>query len=275
MLTLDLTINGLIIGVFWYALMAIGLSLIFGILKVVNFAHGEFYTVGAYAYTLVALALACSPWLALPFAFLVGVILGLVVERLLMRPLYPGDGKLGVMKDEMCRHHHLRLVAVLINLVRQDRWPLCLQGSSVGRHHAHGAGPNSHQRVIDWLSQLCPSVSSSRLRWSCAILLGPANPGSGAEPAGSLAAGIDPAKASAIVFALAGGAWPAISGALLANIFNPTPDVGVFRRLVYVIVVLGGMGSLPGSIVASLILGVPRASAASTSPINIATPSVW
>ncbi len=56
MLTLDLTINGLIIGVF-YALMAIGLSLIFGILKVVNFAHGEFYTVGAYAYTLVALML--------------------------------------------------------------------------------------------------------------------------------------------------------------------------------------------------------------------------
>ena len=51
MLTLDLFVNGLIIGVF-YALMAIGLSLIFGILKVVNFAHGEFYMVGAYAYTL-------------------------------------------------------------------------------------------------------------------------------------------------------------------------------------------------------------------------------
>ena len=56
MLTLDLPINGLIIGVF-YALMAIGLSLIFGILKVVNFAHGEFYMVGAYAYTLAALML--------------------------------------------------------------------------------------------------------------------------------------------------------------------------------------------------------------------------
>ncbi len=65
MLALDLTINGLIIGVF-YALMAIGLSLIFGILKVVNFAHGEFYMVGAYTYTLGALLLGIPPWLALP-----------------------------------------------------------------------------------------------------------------------------------------------------------------------------------------------------------------
>jgi len=47
MLALDLFVNGLIIGLF-YALMAVGLSMIFGILKVVNFAHGEFYMVGAY-----------------------------------------------------------------------------------------------------------------------------------------------------------------------------------------------------------------------------------
>ncbi len=61
MLTLDLLINGLIIGVF-YALMAVGLSLIFGILKIVNFAHGEFYMLGAYAYTLAAITLPCL-WL--------------------------------------------------------------------------------------------------------------------------------------------------------------------------------------------------------------------
>ncbi len=85
MLLLDLLLNGTIMGVF-YALMAVGLSLIFGVLRVVNFAHGEFYMLGAYAYTLVALALGISPWLALPFAFLFGGIVGLVVERLLIRP---------------------------------------------------------------------------------------------------------------------------------------------------------------------------------------------
>ena len=61
MLALDLLINGLIFGLF-YALMAVGLAMIFGVLKVVNFAHGEFYMVGAYAYVLIALKLGVSPW---------------------------------------------------------------------------------------------------------------------------------------------------------------------------------------------------------------------
>ena len=52
MLALDLFVNGLIFGLF-YALMAVGLAMIFGVLKVVNFAHGEFYMVGAYTYVLV------------------------------------------------------------------------------------------------------------------------------------------------------------------------------------------------------------------------------
>src|SRR3981189_982786 len=95
----DLAVNGLITGLF-YALMAIGLSLIFGILKIVNFAHGEFYTVGAYGYTLAALLLGVPPWLALPFAFLIGSGLGLVVERLLMRPLYSGYSTWSGMKEE-------------------------------------------------------------------------------------------------------------------------------------------------------------------------------
>jgi branched-chain amino acid transport system permease protein len=73
---------------------------------------------------------------------------------------------------------------------------------------------------------------------------------------GASLAGIDPAKISAIVFALAGG-LAAMSGALLANIFNPTPDVGAFPAAKsYVIVVLGGMGSVPGAIIGSIVLGV-------------------
>ena len=73
---------------------------------------------------------------------------------------------------------------------------------------------------------------------------------------GASLAGIDPAKVSAIVFGLAAG-LAAMSGALLANIFNPTPDVGAFPATKsYVIVVLGGMGSVPGAIIGSLLLGV-------------------
>ena len=112
----DLAVNGLITGVF-YALMAIGLSLIFGILKIVNFAHGEFYMVGAYAYTLIALALGVPVWLALPFAFAVGALLGWLTERTLMRPLYAGYTSWGLMRDEYAVIVTFGLSLFLINFV--------------------------------------------------------------------------------------------------------------------------------------------------------------
>src|SRR5436190_2506249 len=127
MLAIDLTINGLIIGVF-YALMAIGLSLIFGILKVVNFAHGEFYMVGAYAYTLFALMLDVSPWLALPLAFLAGALVGVVGGRLLMRPLYAGYPSWGLMRDEYAIIVTFGLSLLLINLVDKIVGPYAFKG---------------------------------------------------------------------------------------------------------------------------------------------------
>src|SRR5262245_24488622 len=79
-------VNGLVLGG-TYALLGIGLTLIFGLMNVVNFAHGEFYTLGAYTgfATLVVLGL---PFLAaIPVAILVGIVLGALCERVLLRPL--------------------------------------------------------------------------------------------------------------------------------------------------------------------------------------------
>ncbi|HEX5477089.1 MAG TPA: branched-chain amino acid ABC transporter permease, partial [Burkholderiales bacterium] len=73
---------------------------------------------------------------------------------------------------------------------------------------------------------------------------------------GASLAGVDTARVSGLVFALS-GALAALAGALLAPIINASPDVGAFPAIKsYVIVVLGGMGSIAGSIVASLLLGV-------------------
>jgi branched-subunit amino acid ABC-type transport system permease component len=69
-----------------YAVSA-GLLIVFGVMKIINFAHGGFLTVGAYS-ALIATKLDWNPWLALPFAFAVGCVLGMAVERLIMRPLY-------------------------------------------------------------------------------------------------------------------------------------------------------------------------------------------
>jgi branched-chain amino acid transport system permease protein len=255
MLALDLTVNGLIIGVF-YALMAIGLSLIFGILKVVNFAHGEFYMVGAYVYTLVALLLGVPPWIALPLAFVAGGVLGLVVERTLMRPLYAGYASWSVMRDEYAVIVTFGLSLLLINLVDKIIGPFAYKGPALTSISRMTIGPViiSGHRLVAALIAIAVIVAVLLVvrysYWGRQIQAVSQN------RLGASLAGIDTAKASAIVFALAGG-LAGLSGALLANIFNPTPDVGIFPAIKsYVIVVLGGMGSVPGSILASLILGV-------------------
>src|SRR5262250_810624 len=79
-------LNGLVLGG-TYALLGIGLTLIFGLMSVVNFAHGEFYTLGAYA-AFATLALAGLPFFAaLVVAIASGALLGAICERLLLRPL--------------------------------------------------------------------------------------------------------------------------------------------------------------------------------------------
>ena len=131
-LIIDLAVTGLITGLF-YALMAIGLSLIFGILRIVNFAHGEFYMVGAYAYTLISLVLGVPVWLALPSAFVVGAIVGWATERTLMRPLYAGYTSWGLMRDEYAVIVTFGLSLLLINLVDKVIGPYAYKGPPLTR----------------------------------------------------------------------------------------------------------------------------------------------
>ncbi len=68
-------------------IVAVGLLAIFGVLKIINFAHGAWLTIGAYC-AVIAARLGLNPWLALPLAFIVGAALGGVAEVLVVRPLY-------------------------------------------------------------------------------------------------------------------------------------------------------------------------------------------
>jgi len=255
MLLIDLTINGLIIGLF-YALMAIGLSLIFGILRIVNFAHGEFYMIGAYAYTLIALFFGISPWLTLPCAFIAGMALGWATERLLMRPLYSGYASWGVMKDEYAVIITFALSLLLINLVDKVIGPNGYRGPSLVATTRVEIGPfmaSGHRLMAAGIALLVLIAVGLFVRYS---YWGRQIQAVAQNRLGASLAGIDTAKASSIVFALSGG-LAALGGALLSPIINATPDVGAFPAVKsYVIVVLGGMGSIPGAAVASLILGV-------------------
>ena len=67
--------------------VAAGLLIVFGVMKIINFAHGGFLTVGGYS-ALIVTKLGWNPWLSLPMAFAIGCIFGMIIERLVVRPLY-------------------------------------------------------------------------------------------------------------------------------------------------------------------------------------------
>ncbi|SNT31014.1 amino acid/amide ABC transporter membrane protein 1, HAAT family [Noviherbaspirillum humi] len=255
MLTADLFINGLIIGLF-YALMAVGLSMIFGVLKIVNFAHGEFYMVGAYAYVLISLKLGVSPWIALPLAAAAGAALGWLVERLLMRPLYAGYGSWSIMKDEYAVVVTFGLSLLLINLVDKIVGPYPYRGPSLIETSRFAVGPImlNGQKLIAASLSLAILVGLAlfikRSLWGRQIQAVAQN------RLGASLAGIDATHATSMIFAIS-GLLAALAGGLLAPAINPAPDVGAFPAVKsYVIVVLGGMGSIWGSMAAALLLGV-------------------
>lgn len=255
MLTVDLLANGLVIGVL-YALMAVGLTLVFGILRVVNFAHGEFYMLGAYAYTLAALRLGISPWLALPVAIVVGALAGWIAERALMRPLYAGYASWGLMRDEYAVVVTFAFSLLLVHLVDKVVGPYPARGQPLVEATRIALGPvmmSGQKLIATGIGAALVAATALAIRYST---WGREIRAVAQNRLGASLAGIDTARASSIVFTIS-GALAAVAGALLAPIINASPDVGAFPAVKsYVIVVLGGMGSLPGSVVASLALGV-------------------
>ena len=258
LLAIDLLANGLIYGLF-YALMAVGLAMIFGVLKIVNFAHGEFFMIGAYTYVLASLKLDISPWLALPAAALAGAALGWLVERLLMRPLYQGYASWGFMKDEYAVVVTFGLSLLLINLVDKIVGPYSYRGPSLIDVSRFALGPimltgqKAIAAVVAVLLMVALALFIKRSVWGMQIQAVAQN------RLGASLAGIDATRTTSLIFAIS-GMLAALSGALLAPLVNPSPDIGAFPAIKsYVIVVLGGMGSIWGAMVAALILGVSEA----------------
>ena len=258
MLAFDLLVNGLIYGCF-YALMAVGLAMIFGVLKIVNFAHGEFFMVGAYTYILIALKLGVPPWVALPCAALAGAMLGWLVERLLMRPLYQGYASWGLMKDEYAVVVTFGLSLLLINLVDKIVGPYSFRGPALIEVSRFALGPimltgqKAIACVVSVLLMIGLALFIKRSVWGKQIQAVAQN------RLGASLAGIDATRTTSLIFVIS-GLLAALSGALLAPLVNPSPDIGAFPAVKsYVIVVLGGMGSIWGAMLAALILGVSEA----------------
>jgi len=242
--------NGAVIGVI-YAMIAVGVTLIFSILKIVNFAHGDLYMLGGYCAYYVIELLGFPPLAAMFVSMVALFVLAIILERLLLTPLYSDRTE---RKDEYGLIVTFGLAYFLRNIAVIAFGPFPLKPPSFipgvlridnlivtnDRLVAAGVGIALiacllyfMQRTI-W-GQALDAVSQSRD--SAAIV------------------GINPGRFNSFAFGI-GAALAAAAGALVAPIFSLAPDMGVLPNIhAYVIVILGGMGSVTGSIIAGLMLG--------------------
>jgi len=232
-----------------YALVGIGLSLIFGVMRIVNFAHGEFVALGMYASLLLFQSLGIDPYLAIPLITVGGIALGAVVERGFIAPIIAAPEHVSI------------LMTVGVGLVISN---LLLFG--------FGAHPQS---IFTWYSTKTVRVAgvtfSGPLSVSFLITLavilglywvltrteiGRAMRATAQNRDAAELQGINTGVARMLAFGI-GVALAAVSGTLLLPVLYVIPTIGgVFTLKAFVVTVLGGMGNVLGAIGGGLILGV-------------------
>jgi branched-chain amino acid transport system permease protein len=232
-----------------YALLAIGLSLIFGMLTVVNFAHGAFFMVGAFL-GVYFLGLTGNFWLSLVIAPLVVGAIGLLAERFLVRPLYGRGIDYPLLLT-------FGLSYVLIDVVRAlfgieglpSSTPASLRGAvDLGFGHfplyrLFLIGATAVVVLALWLFL-------EKTRYGLIIRAGSRD----SEIVRVL--GVDITKVWWLVFGL-GTAIAGLSGVLAAPTRAVNPEMGIHVLAeAFVVTVVGGMGSLPGAVVAGLLVGI-------------------
>ncbi len=246
-LLLELLLNGLLIGSV-YALFAIGLALIFGVLEFVNFAHGEFYMLGAMVTATLVHAVGLNYWLTVPIVLVSGAVVGVAFYDLLLKRLRHGDFEKSILIT-------IGLAMLLQNgaLFVWSPTPVLLATPFVADVIEIG------NLVIPVTRAIALVVSIAALVVVYAMLYrtraGLALRGVAQNREAALMVGIPPQSISRIAVA-AGIALCVLSGAVLALIYTIFPTMGVLLVFkAFAIVIIGGLGSVAGAVVVGFGIG--------------------
>ncbi len=241
-------INGLVAGSI-YALTALGLTMIFGIMDIMNFAHGEIYMLGAFLTFYFCDSLGIPYLLAIGFAMIAIAIIGIAIEKVTFKPLR-NTPLLNTLLVSLGLSIFLQNLALLI-------W---------GPDPRKIPSPYS-ARVIEFFGI---SITMQRLLVIivAVILLiflyyfiqkttiGKCMRATAQEPEGAALIGIDIDKVFWVTFGV-GCALAAAAGSLIGGIFFVNPTMGIIPVLkAFIIVIVGGLGSILGAIMAGFLLGV-------------------
>jgi branched-chain amino acid transport system permease protein len=241
-------VGGLLLGAV-YALFSSGLTLIWGMMNVINFAHGDFVMLGMYVAFLVWTLMGGGPFAAVPIAALALATLGVVCYFALIRHVMRGP-----MLAQILGTFGLALLLRYSALWYFGASFRTLPETLVGGTLSFGAIRIESSRLLAGVVALLVTAALHLTLTRTALgsrMLAVAEDAAAAE-----LMGIRPQRMQAVAWALAAGAT-GIAGALIANFFYVAPTVGETLGLVaFVTVALGGFGSVPGALIAGLLIGV-------------------
>ncbi|MCO4759382.1 MAG: high-affinity branched-chain amino acid ABC transporter permease LivH [Oceanospirillaceae bacterium] len=264
-------INGLTIGS-TYALIAIGYTMVYGIIGMINFAHGEIYMIGSYISFIVIAGLLGMGFISLPVILIVALIVAVVIastygwtiERVAYRPLR-GSNRLIPLISAIGMSIFLQNYVALSQSSRDVALPPQITGGWTFGDPSVFEVSFSYMQLLIWSATLLVMVlltlfiSRSRMGRACRACsedLGMTN-----------LLGIDTNRIIALTF-IVGAGLAAIAGLLLGLYYGVVnPYVGFIAGLkAFTAAVLGGIGSIPGAMLGGLILGVTEAMTAAFFP---------
>ncbi|MBX6320730.1 MAG: branched-chain amino acid ABC transporter permease [Rhodospirillaceae bacterium] len=250
----ELLLQGLVRGAM-YALMGVGLSLIFGILGIVNFAHGELYMIGAYVMYAVGVVLKLPFVLGIAAAALVLFVVGMLIERGLVEPLRRRAGRDWLLDS------FVLTIGLMVILQNGALMLLGARRLGVAEMIRGSLTIGSVSISMERLSILAVAVLTVALLWAMIryTRVGKAIRATAQDAEAAQTLGIDVRRVHTIAFGI-GAALAGVAGALLISIFPAYPTVGMQPVLKsFAVVILGGLGNIPGAIAGGLLLGVIEA----------------
>lgn len=247
-LLLQLVANGLLLGGA-YAIISIGLTLIFGVVRVVNFAHGEFLMIGMYAAWLCASRFGLHPYLSIPLLVVLLFAVGAAMQRFVIQRLLSADAHIQIFAT-------VGVSTALLNLA------LMVFGADLRKVDFAFGNQNLSVGSLTFVSgQLVTFVMAFVVAGAMHLFLsrtytGRAFRALAQNRTAAALMGVDVGSTYVLAFGIGAGLVGIASG-LLSLQYPVFPTVGSYFVLTaFVIVVLGGMGSLPGALVGSMFIGL-------------------
>ena len=248
---LSYLINGISLGSI-YAIIALGYTMVYGIARMLNFAHGDIIMVGGFVVFTIVSTLGLSPWLGLLVAVVICTVLGIVIEKVAYCPLR-GASSLAVLITAIGVSYLLQNVALLIfgSNARQFTSIINLPNLKL----AAGSLTISAVTIVTIIT--CIVIMVGLTAFINKTKIGQAMLAVSEDTGAATLMGINVNKTISITFAI-GSALAAIAGALLCSAYpSLTPYTGSMPGIkAFVAAVFGGIGSIPGALIGGVILGV-------------------